>query len=259
VGIGVEGVEGKQASMAADFSILKFAHCLRLVTWHGRNAYKRSCHLSQFIMHRGIVYAVVQSVFSLIFAGTTMSVFNGYLLMGYATVFTMAPVFSLVLDEDHREDDVSEFPQLYKELLKSRAMNTRSFLQWLWVSFFQGGTMMTITLVIITDELFQMVSIVYTALLITELTIVAGAMNFRILWKQRRLHVALFIAAEVFSLLCFFAAALLLPDTFDKNFFFSLRFVRLTTIVCVGSIGPIFILWLIGRYVIFKSKISRLK
>jgi phospholipid-translocating ATPase len=259
VGIGVEGVEGKQASMAADFSITKFSHCLRLIMWHGRNSYRRSCHLCQFIMHRGIVYSVVQAVFSVLFAGSTMSVFNGYLLMGYATVFTMAPVFSLVLNEDQREDDVCEFPQLYKQLIKARSMNMRSFLQWVWVSFFQGGVMMTLSLQLFGDEMFQIVTIAFTSLLITELVIVAGGVNFRILWKQRRMHFWLFLLAELFSVLAFFIAVLVLPDTIDKTFFFSASFASKVAIISIASIGPVFVFWLIGKYILCRPQIAKLK
>ncbi|EPY32220.1 phospholipid-translocating ATPase [Strigomonas culicis] len=158
VGIGIEGVEGKQASMAADFSITQFSHCTRLIMWHGRNAYRRTCRLSQFIMHRGIVYSVVQAGFSILFAGTTMSVFNGYLLMGYSTIFTMAPAFALVLDQDFKESDMHEFPHLYKELVKGRSMNMRTFLEWVWMSFFQGGVMLYVALEIFSNEMFQMVT-----------------------------------------------------------------------------------------------------
>lgn len=253
VGIGVEGLEGKQASMAADFSITKFSHCLRLIMWHGRNSYIRTCRLSQFIIHRGIVYSVVQTVFSLLFDGSTMSVFNGYLLMGYATAFTMAPVFALVLDEDHFEKDINEFPQLYKELLKSRQMNTRSFLQWVWISFFQGGVMMYLALELFSEELFQIVSIAFTSLLITELVIVAAGVHFRVLWEQRRLHLWLFLASEMVSLAFFFSAVFLLPDTFDRRFFFSSQFWLKTVIICAASIGPIFVLWLVGKYILFRK------
>ena len=38
--------------------------------------------------------------------------------MGYATVYTMAPVFSLVLDRDVSEDLAMLYPELYKELTK---------------------------------------------------------------------------------------------------------------------------------------------
>ena len=37
VGVGIVGKEGKQASLAADFSVTQFSHISRLLVWHGRN------------------------------------------------------------------------------------------------------------------------------------------------------------------------------------------------------------------------------
>ncbi|ESL07994.1 hypothetical protein TRSC58_04311 [Trypanosoma rangeli SC58] len=249
VGIGVEGVEGKQASMAADFSITNFAHCVHLIIWHGRSSYRRTCRMSQFIMHRGMVYSVVQAFFSLLFAGTTMSVFNGYLLMGYTTIFTMAPVFALVLDEDIREEDVSEFPQHYKELLKARSMNALSFLQWAWISIFQGGIMVLLSLELFSEELFQIMAVTYTSLLLTELIIVACTAHLRILWKQRRMHLYLFIAAECFSIASYFIAVLVLPETFDQAFFFSWGCWWRVSVITLAIIVPIYTLWLVSIFV----------
>ena len=42
-------------------------------------------------------------------------------MVGYATIYTMAPVFSLVLDRDLNEDLALSYPELYKELTKVRA------------------------------------------------------------------------------------------------------------------------------------------
>ena len=42
VGLGIVGKEGMQASLAADFSIMKFKHMQRLILWHGRLSYKRT-------------------------------------------------------------------------------------------------------------------------------------------------------------------------------------------------------------------------
>jgi len=39
-------------------------------------------------------------------------------MAGYATIYTMAPVFSLVLDMDVNEDLALLYPELYKELTK---------------------------------------------------------------------------------------------------------------------------------------------
>jgi len=59
VGLGIVGKEGKQASLAADFSIMKFMHIKKLLLWHGRLSYKRSASLSQFVCHRGMIISFI--------------------------------------------------------------------------------------------------------------------------------------------------------------------------------------------------------
>jgi phospholipid-translocating ATPase len=65
VGVGIVGKEGRQASLAADFSILQFHHVTKLLVWHGRNSYKRSAKLAQFVIHRGLIISVCQTMFSI--------------------------------------------------------------------------------------------------------------------------------------------------------------------------------------------------
>lgn len=249
VGFGIEGVEGKQASLAADYSITKFCHCERLITWHGRNSYLRTSQLAQFIIHRGTVYAIIQACFSMIFYGSTQALFNGYLVSLYSAFYTMAPVFGIVLNEDRLESDILEFPELYRWLLKGRAFNARSFLQWMWLAFFQGGMLMYLTVRVFADEMFQLVSVAFTGLMFTELFFVGSIIHFRVLWKQRRAAFFLFFAAEAFSLFCYFISVVILPNTFDRNFFFSADFWRNTTIISLASIAPVAMLKFIDNKV----------
>lgn len=65
VGVGIVGKEGRQASLAADFSIEQFCHLTKLLVWHGRNSYKRSAKLAQFVIHRGLIISVCQTVYSI--------------------------------------------------------------------------------------------------------------------------------------------------------------------------------------------------
>lgn len=65
VGVGIVGKEGRQASLAADFSIEQFCHLVKLLVWHGRNSYNRSAKLAQFVIHRGLVIAVCQTMYSI--------------------------------------------------------------------------------------------------------------------------------------------------------------------------------------------------
>ena len=62
VGIGIVGKEGKQASLAADFSLTQFSHVAKLILVHGRYSYKRSASLSQFVIHRGLIITTMQVI-----------------------------------------------------------------------------------------------------------------------------------------------------------------------------------------------------
>jgi phospholipid-translocating ATPase len=120
-GVGIVGKEGKQASLAADFSVTQFSYLTKLLLWHGRNSYRRSAKLAQFVIHRGLIISVMQAVFSSIFYFSPIALYQGWLMVGYTTIYTMAPVFSLVLDRDLNEDLALSYPELYKELTKVRA------------------------------------------------------------------------------------------------------------------------------------------
>ena len=54
--------------------------------------------LSQFVLHRGMIISFCQALFTLIYFSVIIQIFNGYLLIGFSTVYTMLPVFSLVLN-----------------------------------------------------------------------------------------------------------------------------------------------------------------
>ena len=58
-------------------------------------------------------------------------------MVGYATVYTMLPVFSLVLDKDVTAQIAMTYPELYKELTKGRSLTYKTFFIWCLVSIYQ--------------------------------------------------------------------------------------------------------------------------
>jgi len=60
IGIGLVGKEGKQASLAADFSLTKFKHLNFLLLWFGRLSYKNTATISKFVIHRGLIISFIQ-------------------------------------------------------------------------------------------------------------------------------------------------------------------------------------------------------
>ena len=193
VGIGIEGKEGKQAALAADFSVKNFKTLAPLLLWSGRLSYIRTAKLANFIMHRGLIFSVIQFLFTLTFNFTTIQIYNGYLMLGYATVFTSLPVFSLIFDQDVSWRQVFDYPLLYKVLQRGREMSPKTFLLWVWMSLFQGSVIIMLAITLFETSFFEIVTITFTALILIEMLNVVTAIN--------RLHRVIVgsLAVSVFS------------------------------------------------------------
>jgi phospholipid-translocating ATPase len=173
VGVGIVGKEGRQASLAADFSIEHFFHLTKLLVWHGRNSYKRSAKLAQFVIHRGLIIAVCQTMYSIALNFEPEGLYVDWLMVGYATVYTAAPVLSLVLDKDVDEELANLYPELYKELTEGRSLSYRTFFVWVFVSIYQGCLIQGLSQILTEVDGPQMVAVSYTVLVMNELLMVA--------------------------------------------------------------------------------------
>ncbi|GFZ44820.1 phospholipid-translocating ATPase [Saitozyma sp. JCM 24511] len=232
VGVGIVGKEGKQASLAADFSITQFSHLTKLLLWHGRNSYKRSAKLSQFVIHRGLIIAVIQAVFSSIFFFAPIALYQGWLQVGYATLYTMAPVFSLVLDRDVNEDLALLYPELYKELTKGRSLSYKTFFMWLMISVYQGGIIMLLSLLLFESEFLHIVAISFTALVLNELIMVALEITT---WHTYM------VLSELGTAAVYFGSMAVLPAYFDLGFVLSSAFVYKVAVIVAVSSTPLYL------------------
>uniref|UniRef100_A0A7N5JQE4 Phospholipid-transporting ATPase n=1 Tax=Ailuropoda melanoleuca TaxID=9646 RepID=A0A7N5JQE4_AILME len=237
-GIGIEGKEGRQASLAADFSITQFRHIGRLLMVHGRSSYKRSAALGQFVMHRGLIISTMQAVFSSVFYFASVPLYQGFLMVGYATLYTMFPVFSLVLDQDVKPEMAMLYPELYKDLTKGRSLSFKTFLVWVLISIYQGGILMYGALLLFESEFVHVVAISFTALILTELLMVALTVRT---WHW------LMAVAEVLSLGCYVASLAFLNEYFDVAFITTVTFVWKVSAITVVSCLPLYVLKYLKR------------
>jgi len=232
-GIGIVGKEGMQASLAADWSIAQFSHIGRLLLVHGRNSYKRSASLSQFVIHRGLIITTMQAVFCSVFYFASISLFPGFLMVGYATVYTMFPVFSLVLDRDVSPEIAITYPELYKDLTKGRSLSFKTFFLWVLISIYQGGTIMYGALLLFESEFIHVVSITFTSLILTELLMVALTV--------RTWHLIMALSM-LFSLIIYILSLVVLKDYFDSQFLQTLDFLWKVVVITSISCIPLYIL-----------------
>jgi phospholipid-translocating ATPase len=63
-------------------------------------SYKRSAKLSQFVVHRGMIISMIQAIFTVVYFSVAIPIYNGFLIVGYTTLYTTLPILGLVLDED---------------------------------------------------------------------------------------------------------------------------------------------------------------
>ena len=240
IGIGIVGKEGRQASLAADFSITTFHHLTKLLVWHGRNSYKRSAKLAQFIIHRGLIISVAQTFYSITNNLHPDVLYRDWLLVGYATVYTMAPVFSLVLDRDVDEQLANLYPELYRELTSGAALSYKSFFIWVLVSIYQGTVIQSCSQLLTSRDGPRMVSVSFTTLILNELIMVAVEITT---WHWI-MAVSILATAGVYV-----AFVPFLPGYFDLEFMATWGFVARVAGVAALSIGPVWVGKVIRRWV----------
>nr|CAJ2469358.1 unnamed protein product [Leishmania braziliensis] len=132
VGVGIIGLEGSQATLAADYAIPRFKHLRRLCAVHGRYSLFRnaSCILVSF--YKNITVSVVQFVFAFYTGFSGLTLFDGWVLAFYNVFLTSIPPFFMgIFEKDLPEDLLLERPKLYTPLSRGEYFNLVTLVRWL--------------------------------------------------------------------------------------------------------------------------------
>lgn len=241
VGVGIVGKEGKQASLAADFSIDQFCYLSKLLLWHGRNSYKRSAKLAQFIIHRGLLISVAQVVYSISTYFEPLALYQGWLMVGYSTIYTMAPVFSLTLDCDVDERLTKLYPELYKELTLGKSLSYKTFFMWAGISLYQGCVIQLLSqqLQTIKESMFiTMVALSFSCLVYNELFMVALSINK---WNK------IMASTIIITFIAYVGSIPLLLEYFNLTYVASFAYVWQCGLILGVSLFPVWLVQYLNR------------
>ncbi|RCH99963.1 hypothetical protein CU098_004186 [Rhizopus stolonifer] len=133
VGIGISGVEGRQAVMASDYAIAQFRFLRKLLLVHGRWSYLRTAEMIMGFFFKNIVWTFV------LFWYQIFCQFNGSMMFDYALVtlynliFTSLPIIFLgIWDQDLNANLSLKYPQLYRMGLRNDKFKVWRF--WLTIA-----------------------------------------------------------------------------------------------------------------------------
>ena len=135
-------------------------------------------------------------------------IFNGIMVLGYTSIYTNLPVFSLIYDRDTDVSKVLKFPSMYKELQKGRELNIKGFLFWFFMSLFQAAVIMIGSILLFESEkiILKISTISFTCLIIAE--------QLNIYTKINKLHYIM-VLSFTFTIIAYVSSLIFLKSVLD--------------------------------------------
>lgn len=146
VGIGISGVEGKQAARVSDFAIAQFSHLKRLLFVHGRECYRRNSYLICYNFYKNVVFVMPLFFYGMFSAFSAQMLYNNWMYQIYNVVFTSLPIILYALFDRETDYEIIESdPRYYRLGLKGKLFSHKTFWQWILEAVFQSCVICLIT------------------------------------------------------------------------------------------------------------------
>ena len=183
VGIGITGKEGLQAANSSDYSIAQFRFLTKLLLFHGRSNYLRTCKYTLGTLWKEQTFYLTQALYQRYAGYTGTSLYESWSLSMFNTLFTSLPVIFLgIFEQDLPATTLLAVPELYHSLgHDNQGFNIKVYLAWVAMAASQAVIIFFIMLgifgqtIFTTDNgLFAMGDLTFTACVI----IIATKMQF---------------------------------------------------------------------------------
>eukprot|EP01018_Ginkgo_biloba_P009003 Gb_36306 [translate_table: standard] len=132
IGVGINGVEGQQATMAADFSIAQFRFLERLLLVHGGWCYNRISFMIKYFFYKNFIFGFSIFFYNALTMFSGQPVYADWFLSLYNVLFTAFPVGVVaILDQDVKSSYRLRFPYLYRQGQRNQCFTAGKLALWL--------------------------------------------------------------------------------------------------------------------------------
>lgn len=142
IGIGIIGVEGRQAARASDYSIGEFSFLRRLLLVHGREAYRKNSFIVCYNFYKNALFVMPQFWFGIVSLYSGQTLYDPWIYQFYNIIFASIPIIWFgIFDQEVSYDILYNDHRYYTQGLINKLFHSIRFWKWVLIGIIQGAIM----------------------------------------------------------------------------------------------------------------------
>ena len=138
VGVGIIGVEGKQAARASDYAIGQFKFLKKILFYHGHESLRRNSFIIYYNFYKNFLFVMPQFYVGFFSLFSGQSIYDPWLYQLFNIVFSVFPILWFGIYDSERTTTVSMSNAKFYASINSKLYDIWNFWKWIIIGIFQG-------------------------------------------------------------------------------------------------------------------------
>ena len=138
VGVGIIGVEGKQAARASDYAIGQFKFLKKILFYHGHESLRRNSFIIYYNFYKNFLFVMPQFYVGFFSLFSGQSIYDPWLYQLFNIVFSVFPILWFGIYDSERTTTVSMSNAKFYATKNSKLYDIWNFWKWIIIGIFQG-------------------------------------------------------------------------------------------------------------------------
>jgi phospholipid-transporting ATPase len=138
VGVGIIGVEGKQAARASDYAIGQFKFLKKILFYHGHESLRRNSYIIYYNFYKNFLFVLPQFYvgFYSLFSG--QSIYDPWLYQLFNILFSVLPILWFGIYDSERTTTVAMSNAKFYTSMNKQLYSNWNFWRWIFQGILQG-------------------------------------------------------------------------------------------------------------------------